>query len=154
QLVLNTLRSVMDNDTLWFSIIKGLAGEFRLKIVTAEDIFGYINKRTGSDYSYFFDQYFRKANIPSLQIFLTKKGEEVTARYRWIADVENFRMPVKVTTAKGKFGVIEPTADWKTSALNLKDLSEFRVAEDLFLINVRLTRSYLDPAAPESPGRR
>jgi len=154
QLVLNTLRSVVDNDALWYRIIRGLAEEFRMRIVTAEDIFGYINTKTGTDYSYFFEQYFKKTNLPALQAFVTKKGEEVTLRYRWIADVGDFRMPVKVTTAPGVFAFIEPTTEWKTLRLALKDPAEFQVAEDLFLIDVRVLRSYLDPAAPETPRRR
>ena len=65
QLVLNTLRSVMDNDSLWFSVLKGLQERFRYQTITAEDVFGFVNQKTGKDYNYFFNQYFKSTKVPS-----------------------------------------------------------------------------------------
>ena len=64
QIVLNTLRDVINNDTLWFSILKGIQQKFYHRTVTCDDITGYINERTGTDYDYFFDQYLRYPSIP------------------------------------------------------------------------------------------
>ncbi len=153
QLVLNTLRSVVDNDSLWFATIRGIATTYRRKIVTADDIFRFINEKTGKDLGYFFDQYLKHSKIPSLQVVVTKKGNDVSARYRWNAEVENFRMPIKVTTAPGKMEFIYPTTSWQTLKLGLNDPSEFAVAEDLFLVDARVSRSYLDPNLPEQPSR-
>lgn len=145
QLVLNTLRHVIDNDNLWWEIIKGLAVDFRHSIVTAEDLFSHINKKTGRDYGYFFEQYFKKAKIPVLELMLTKSGDDVTLRYRWGADVEGFAMPVKVTTAKGAYSFIHPTTSSQTLNLNGMSPDDFRVAQDLFYVDVRLRTLYLDP---------
>ncbi|MGB2870189.1 MAG: hypothetical protein WBD36_17205, partial [Bacteroidota bacterium] len=154
QLVLNTLRSVIDNDPLWFSIIRGFAMKYRRQIVKAEDFFNYVNEKTNDDYGYFFDQYLKHTKVPVLQMFLSKMGDTVTARYRWQTDVQDFRMPVKVTTAKGKMEFINPTTTMQTMKLRLSDMSDFKVAEDLFLVDTRITRSYLDPRMPNLPGRR
>ena len=145
QLVLNTLRHVIDNDNLWWEIVKGLAVDFRHSIVTAEDVFASINKKTGRDYGYFFEQYFKKAKIPVLELMLTKSGDDVTLRYRWGADVEGFAMPVKVTTAKGMYSVINPTTSSQTLDLNGMNPDDFHVAQDLFYVDVRLRTLYLDP---------
>ncbi len=149
QIVLNTLRSVIDNDTLWFSILKGLATTFKHRNIDGDDVFAYINKRTGRDLSYFFDQYFRHARIPTLDAFVSKKGSSVTLRYRWLADVEGFRMPVKVTTAPGVYSFIAPTTSWQTMELDGVDPMQFKAAEDLFYINVRLGWTYIDPRKPD-----
>ena len=143
QLVLNTLRSVIDNDKLWFSILRGLQKTFRHQTVTADDIFNYINAKTGTDYSYFFDQYLKHTKIPTLQIFVIKKGDTVMARYRWQADVQDFHMPVKVTISPGKYDFIQPTASWGSTVLHIDDPADFKVAEDLFYINLDLHTSYL-----------
>lgn len=145
QLVLNTLRHVIDNDNLWWEIIKGLAVDFRHSIVTAEDLFSYINKKTGRDYETFFEQYLKKSKIPVLELMLTKSGDDVTLRYRWAADVEGFAMPVKVTTAKGVYSFITPTTSSQTLNLNGLSPDDFRVATDLFYVDVRLRTLYLDP---------
>ena len=154
QLVLNTLRSVVDNDPLWFSTIRGFATKYMRSIVKADDFFNFVNEKTGKDLSYFFDQYLKKTKTPVLQVNVTKKGNDVTAMYRWNAEVKEFQMPVKVTTSPGKFEFIYPTTSWNTAKLNLTDPSEFQVAEDLFYIETRIARGYLDPNLPDRPARR
>lgn len=154
QLVLNTLRSAINNDQLWFEIIRGFATTYRRSIVKAEDFFNYVRTKTGTDYTYFFDQYLKRTAIPLLQVFVTQKGKDITARYRWQTDVADFKMPVMVTTAPGTYEFIYPTKEWKTTKLNLGDPKEFKVAEDLFLINVHSGITYLDPNTPELPARR
>ncbi len=149
QLFLNTLRHVIDNDSLWFETIHGIANEFKYQTITAEDIVKYVNEKTGTDYIYLFDQYLKFPNIPELQIFVTKKGTSVTARYRWKADVEDFKMPIKVTTSKDSYEFIYPTTAWQSSELGDIDPQEFKVAEDLFYVKVKLNWSYLDPNAPD-----
>jgi len=74
QLVLNTLRHVVNDDSLWFSTIRALATRFRYQTITAEDVFGLINEMTDQDLTSFFDQYFRHATIPALQVSVTSKG--------------------------------------------------------------------------------
>ena len=154
QLVLNTLRSVIDNDALWFEILRGFATKHLRSIVQAEDFFSLVKEKTGKDLSYFFDQYLKHTKIPVLQVNVVKKGNDVTAMYRWDAEVQNFAMPVKVTTSPGKFEFISPTTSWNTTKLNLSDPSEFQVAENLFLIDTQIRRSYLDPSVPDMPARR
>jgi aminopeptidase N len=154
QLVLNTLRSVIDNDKLWFEIVRGFAVKHIRSSVQGDDFFSLVKEKTGKDLSYFFDQYLKHAKIPVLQVNVVKKGNDVSAMYRWDAEVQNFEMPVKVTTSPGKFEFIYPTTSWNTTKLNLNDPSEFQVAENLFLIDTQIRRSYLDPSLPDSPARR
>jgi len=145
QLVLNTLRSVLDGDALWISIMRGLQEKFRCQNVSSEEVFAFINQKAGRDLTYFFDQYLRHANIPTLVVQTVKEGDSVTARYRWEADVSDFRMPIKVTTSPDKFEFITPTTDWQTKKLNGIAPEDFKVAENLFYVNTRLRWSYLDP---------
>ena len=149
QLVLNTLRSVINNDSLWFDILRGLMTKFGMQTVTGEDVMGYVNERTGTDLAYFFDQYLRNPKIPVLEVSSWKKGAESSARYRWKSDVKGFHMPIRVTTGKGQWGWITPTTEWQT--MNLGDLApeEFAIEKDRFYIDVKLNYVYLDPAVPE-----
>ncbi len=145
QLILNTLRSVLDDDALWFAILSGIQQKFKYQNVSADELFAWINQKAGRDLGYFFEQYFRHANIPALAVQTVKEGDSVTARYRWEADVDSFRMPVKVTTAAGKYELITPTTAWQTTKLDGLAPEDFKVAEDLFYVKVKLRSSYLDP---------
>jgi len=139
------LRSVLDDDALWVSIMRGLQEKFRCQNVSADEVFAFISQKAGRVLSYFFDQYFRHANIPTLVVQTVQEGDSVTARYRWEADVNDFRMPIKVTTTKDKFEFITPTTDWQTKKLNGDAPEDFKVADNLFYVNTRLRQSFLDP---------
>jgi len=142
-LFLNTLRHVIDNDSLWFAIVLGIAEEFKYQTITTNDIVAFVNSKTGEDFSSIFDQYLKQTAIPELEINVTQKGNEVTARYRWKTDVPDFKMPIKVTTSKNKFEFIYPDTSWQTTELGGIQPDDFRVAEDLFYVDVKLRRVYL-----------
>jgi len=145
QLVLNTLRSVMNNDSLWFAILRGLAETFKYQTITADDVIRYVNGKAGTDYAYFFDQYLKYSKIPQLQVLMSQKGSDITARYKWNADVSDFRMPVKVTTSENTYEFIHPTTSWQTMKLGDLHLEDFKVAADLFYVDLKLNWVYLDP---------
>jgi len=145
QLVLNTLRHVMDNDPLWWDIIRGIATEFKYQTINVDDIVTYINTKTGSDYTYFFDQYLKFPQIPQLEIVITKKAERIWAKYKWNADVKDFRMPVKVTIARQEFDFIYPTISWQSIQLHDIAPEEFKIAEDLFYVDSKVRLVYVDP---------
>src|SRR5262249_9909085 len=111
QLVLNTLRSVLDDDTLWISILRGLQQEFRYRNASADDVFSYINRKSGKDLSYFFDQYFRHSALPRLMIETKAEGDGITVRYCWVADVADFHMPIKVTTSPDRYEFVTPKSE-------------------------------------------
>ncbi len=142
-LFLHTLRHVIDNDSLWFNIIYGIPAEFKYQTITTADIVRYVNQKTNTDYTYLFEQYLKYPDIPILQITVTTKGKKITAKYKWNADVKDFRMPIKVTTSKQKYEFIYPTTSWQTIELVDVNPQDFQVAEDLFFVDVKLSLNYL-----------
>jgi len=147
QLVLNTLRDVISNDRLWFSILKGFQQKYAYQTVDADDVINYIDDRTGQNYNYFFEQYYRYSSLPEFFAIVTKKGNECALRYKWNADVKDFHMPIKVTTSKGRFSFISPTTEWQTMDLKNFDPKDFKVDEDEFFCKTRIMRFYIDPAS-------
>ncbi len=145
QLVLNTLRDVINNDSLWFSILRGIQKKFAYKTVDADDITNFINEKTGTNYNYFFDQFLRYPKEPEFFAIVTQKGNETAVRYKWNADVKDFKMPLKVTTSPNNFEFIYPTTQWQTLKLKDFDPKDFKVDEDEFLCKVKIYRQYIDP---------
>jgi aminopeptidase N len=154
QLVLNTLRSVIDNDSLWFSVMKGLQTQFRYQTVTTEDVVGFVNQKTSTDYTWFFDQYLKMTKIPQLDVRLTFRGDSTFAMYRWNADVKEFHMPVRVTTALNKYEFIHPTTTWQRMGIGKINPEDFKVEEDRFYVTLRLSWSYVDPRLQMEGGGR
>jgi aminopeptidase N len=146
QLVLNTLRHVIDNDELWFDMLREMNIIFRHRNIDGQEIFDFIIEKTGMDLNYFFDQYFRETMLPLLVVSIEKEGDKVTASYIWEADTEDFEMPVKVTTAPGKIETIFPNSKHHQT-IDLQGLhpDDFKIAEDQFFVELFIWKTYIEP---------
>jgi aminopeptidase N len=155
QLVLNTLRHAIHNDSLWWDILRGIQSRFAKSSIDAVDVWDYIEQRTGMSLRPFFKQYFQHVDIPELEILLTKQPNRHTMRFRWKTDVEDFVMPVKVTTAPNEFNIIYPTTSAQTMEIsNELTPEEFRVATDQFYVSSRIRWQYMVEDPPQQPPHR
>jgi len=131
-LFLNTLRSVLDDDTRWWKLVRAAYNRFKYQDITTGQMVTFFNREIGKDLTPLFDQYLRHAAIPTLELqFHENDG---TVAYRWNADEKGFAMPVKVGTG-GKWQTVEATTEWKTMKAGAKK-DELEVATDLFYVNV------------------
>jgi hypothetical protein len=135
-LLLHTFRNVLDNDQQWTTLLRDIQDHFRYKTIKSDELIAYINLWTKTDYTYLFDQYLKYTDLPRLELQLEGEGSDLKIRYRWQANVQNFRMPVKVTTAPDRFEFIYPTPDWKTMTLKNITADDFEVDEEKFYIEV------------------
>ena len=131
-LFLNTLRSVVDDDKRWWTLLRDFYQHFKYQNIMTEDVVAYFNRKTGKNLTPIFDQYLRHPAIPVLELKFGETGGMVS--YRWKADEPGFAMPVRVGT-KDHWQIIQPTTDWKTMNTPLKK-DEFTVATDLYYIDV------------------
>ncbi len=151
QLVLNTLRSAIDNDSLWIAILRGIQSRYRYKTISYDTIVTYISEVTGKDYHPFFDQYFRHAGIPRLDAFVVKRGDSTSVRYRWSGVVPGFTMPVEIDPGNGTWKRVTATTSWQYLMFGPDaDPRLFRVDEERFYCDPHIVRTYLDPKAPSS----
>ena len=131
-LFLHTLRSVVDDDERWWKLLRDLFQQFKYQNIMTEDLVQFFNGRLGRNLTPIFDQYLRRAALPTLELAFNEK--EGTLAYRWDAAERSFSMPIKVGT-RGQWQTIVPTTDWAVMhAPAAKD--EFEVATDLFYVNV------------------
>lgn len=118
-LMLNTMRHVIDNDELWWQIIKGIAQDFQYKTVTRDSIVTYFNRKSGKKLDAIFDQYLSYAKLPILEYKTQKRGKKLKVSYRWKANVPEFDMPLKYQKADGEWATIKPnTKEWQSFVLN------------------------------------
>lgn len=141
-LMLHTLRSILNNDSLFFNMLKDMQAHFQYQSVNTEMIVGYINQYTRRNLTTFFDQYLRFANIPELELkFTNDAGNGWLVEYRWKTDVKEFNMPVNVTKDRNGWSTISPNTDWQQLHLNDIKPSDFKVDTDNFYIAVKNLRS-------------
>ena len=131
-LFLNTLRSVVNDDSRWWALIHDFYQKFKYQTIMTEDVVKFFNDRTGVNLTPIFNQYLRHTSLPELELKFDPAGG--TVAYRWKADEAGFAMPVRVGT-KDHWQLIQPTSEWATLNTRLpKD--EFQVATDLYYITV------------------
>jgi aminopeptidase N len=107
--LLNMVRTIIDDDEKWRSILRGLNKTFYHKTVTYNDIVDYISAQSGKNLNPIFDQYLKYKNIPILN-FMFNKGKLYC---RWIANVKGFNMLVKVRIKGGEYRFIAPTTEFR-----------------------------------------
>ncbi len=127
--MLHTIRQVIDNDSTWRSILRGLNTEFRHRIVTGTQVEDYISARAGTDLHPIFDQYLTTTRLPVFEYRLN--GRSLT--YRWADVVPTFAMPIRVYVAPDSAVRLNPTTTWQTAALPLADPGAFRIDENFFV---------------------
>jgi aminopeptidase N len=131
-LMLNTLRSVIDDDAKWFALLRGFYQHFQYQNIMTEDVVAWFDLETGMDLTPIFNQYLRHADIPRLELLFDEAPGMVM--YKWDADERNFAMPVRVGMP-GHWQIIHPTTRWQWMQTPLtKD--EFQVATDLYYVDV------------------
>jgi len=130
-LFLHTLRNMVNDDARWWKLVRDTYERFKYQNILTEDLVRFFSTELKQDMTPIFDQYLRRANLPTLELTFDEKAGTVS--YRWNADEPAFAMPIKVG-AKGVWQVIQPTADWKTMPNTLG--RNLEVATELFYVNV------------------
>lgn len=131
--MLHTLRHVVNDDTIWFETVKGLAEKFKISHVTTEQIISYFNEKTGKNLSPIFDMYLRTTHIPTLQYQLTQQDNiTIELRYRYKDAMDS--MPIKAGFGLTKYEVITPNNEWKTKIFQKIAGQEFKIATELFYV--------------------
>ena len=130
-LMLNTLRSVIDDDAKWFADIHDFYQQFKYQTIMTEDVVAWWNQRTGMNLTPFFNEYLRHAALPVLELrFDRAKG---TVAYRWSADEAGFAMPIKIGEREHLTLVTPVTKEWKTMPWTA-DPDTLDVPHDLYYV--------------------
>lgn len=90
--VLHTLRTQINNDSVFFDILKTFATRYAYQNVTTKDFIAVINEKTHSDYQWFFDQYVYNRFVPELEYYKDKN----VFYYRWNPDYSSGSFQLKV----------------------------------------------------------
>ena len=103
----HTLRQIVNDDTKWREILRGINKDFYHQVVTGAQIENYLSEKTGTNLKPFFDQYLRDVRIPVFEYYI--KNSELF--FRWNNCVPGFNMPMRITVS-GDIKELKPTSGW------------------------------------------
>ena len=129
--MLNTMRHVLANDSLWYRTLRRFAETYRHQIIETKDVLSFFNRETGYNFTRLFNQYLRTTQIPRLKLDRRRKS----LRYKFENVVEGFALPVNVII-QGKTYRLEVSEQWQSLRANLSE-AEIKVRTDQFLIQVQ-----------------
>lgn len=130
--LLNMIRSIYDNDELWWKTFRDYTTTFKHRTITTKDTEDFFDMATEVDLKPVFDQYLRNANLPVLQ--LRQADDQIL--YRWKADVLNFKMPVDVIIDEEEIR-FNATTEWQSYETG-EELDELKVNDLEFYIETEI----------------
>ncbi len=107
--LLNMLRTALNDDARWRSILRGLSKNFYHQTVTGQQVIDYINKESGRDFSPVFAQYLQHASLPVLEM----RVEKNQLLGRWVAAAPGFDLPVRLRLKGGAYQLVPLTTKWQ-----------------------------------------
>jgi aminopeptidase N len=136
--LLNMIRTIINNDEKWRDILRGLNKTFYHQTVTYDDITQYISKQAGMDLLPVFDQYLHYSKIPVLQ-FKTIDGK---LNCKWIADAKDFNMPIRMRVKGGQYKFINPaTTAFTPIAIEGITKDNYEIDEFNFYITISVDKN-------------
>jgi aminopeptidase N len=91
--MLNNLRCILDNDSLFFSLIKGFFQEYKMKITDSYDFTSYAARYCEGNLDDFFDAFLYRDTPPILEYSFAMVGGSLLLTYRWTGVGKDFTMP-------------------------------------------------------------
>ena len=130
--MLNTLRSIVNDDARWFALIHGFYQRFKYQNIMTGDVIGYFNQQTDMNLTPVFRQYLCHAEIPVLELLFDPT--EHTVSYKWQAEEPDFAMQVEAGDPD-HWQTLHPTLEWQTMKTPLSK-DQFQVATNLYYVDV------------------
>ena len=132
-LMLNTLRSVLNDDPKWFADIHDFYQHFKYQTITTDQVVAWWNQRTGLNLTHFLHQYLRHRAIPTLQVDYNPGSKRIV--YRWKADEPGFAAPIRVGDPDHWTTITPSTLSAHSLAWD-RPAEEFKVDTDHFYVSV------------------
>lgn len=94
--MLHSVRNTINNDSLWFQLLKDTYQRFKYSTIVSNDIVDYMNEHVDFDLAPVFRNFLFNAQTPVLKTKERKKKNTIELSYMWKNTFEDFNMPVDI----------------------------------------------------------
>ncbi len=112
-MMLHCFRCTLNNDSLFFRVIKDFCVSNRYRIVSTDDFIEFVNLNTKGNYSAFFNKYLYDTRLPVLEYSFRKDSSDMFLSYKWTEVEDGFTMPFCIETDCKKSIRLTGTTDRK-----------------------------------------
>jgi len=124
-MLLHCLRSTIDNDSLFFDILREFCILNKYKVVTTSDFITFVNNKTHRNYTSFFNKFLYDTGLPVLSYKFKKDGSDIVLDYRWTGVEDGFEMAFGIETGNKESFRLEAGTFWSTYRLKNTEFFNF-----------------------------
>lgn len=131
--MLHSIRNTIENDSLWFSILKDLAQNFEKSTCDGSDVINYICNQSKKDLRPIFSQYLSYSDLPVLKYRFKEQKGVMRFYYKWDAASELFDMPIHIRLYGEKDLRLLPTAKYQFIEIENATQTDLKFLDSSFL---------------------
>lgn len=127
-LLLHTLRRQLDNDSLFFHILKATQQHFSKSNFTTNEFIAFFNEKSGKDFTPYFEVYLNRVSPPILEYDIAGSSNEAVFEYNWKDELPSgFNMKVIVNIGDSAVAIY-PTSALQSIKIPLNQKCQFDVS--------------------------
>lgn len=111
--LLNNLRCTMNNDSLFFCMIKDYYKHFQFQQIRSTDVIEFVNNYTGQNYTALFNKYLHDELPPVLEYSFSLNNNYLIFSYKWVNVEPGFNMPFSIVINDKDIFRLEGTTEKK-----------------------------------------
>lgn len=127
--MIHMIRTIMNNDDQFRSMLREMNSKFAKQTVTGPQIEEFINSFSKKDFSQLFNQFLRTNQVPTLELL---PNNENIVQYRWNNCISGFNMPV-LLKLQGQNIWLYPTTNWQEFETKLDLAKDIQVSPDFYI---------------------
>lgn len=131
--MLHSIRNSINDDVLWFEIVKEVYSKFAISNCDGDEIKEYMSKLAGQNLTPIFNQYLNYADLPLLRYSFVEKANKLFMEYYWDVEETSFNMPVVVRGCEGQEIRLIPTDLTQQTEIGSCVKADVEFVENLFL---------------------
>jgi len=128
--LLNNLRCTMNNDSLFFDMIKAYYQHFKFQQINSHDVVAFVNHYTGQDYTSLFNKFLYDVDPPVLEYSFSLQNKHLIFNYKWINVEHDFYMPFSITINNGQNHRLVGTTENRT--FEASNIQSFYLPNEFF----------------------
>jgi len=134
--MLHTMRTVLNNDSLWFKTLFKFSAAYYHQIISSAQVLAFFNQETNYNWNAFFTQYLTTTKIPVLQVKIKLlKGNKKQITYLFKNAIKGFEMPVLAVVGDR---VLKLKVTQKAQIILLNKEEGFGISPSAYLINLEI----------------
>ena len=132
--MIHTIRTIINNDSLFRAILRGLNKDFYHKSVNASDVENYISKKSGIDFTLLFQQYLHTTKIPVVEWKI--RDHKISVKLTDVIKGFEMKMWIPVDKTSGVWKNIS-AIEWTTVDCDLKEVQADTLWDKNFYVEYR-----------------